>query len=73
VRELQSDGYRAVASVEHETKQRLATVRLVGPIGVKVDLLFARSGIEGEIARRATPVDLPGVGRVPVAPANRAL
>lgn len=32
-----------------------------------VDLLFASSGIEAEVVASAGPVDLPGVGRFPVA------
>ena len=53
VLELRQSGYRAVASVEHETKRRLSTVRLLGGDGVKVDLLFASSGIEHEIVARS--------------------
>gem|GEM_PF-6750381 len=41
--ELQARGYRAVATVEHETRSRLSTVRLMSKRGVKVDLLFASS------------------------------
>jgi hypothetical protein len=43
-----------VASVEHDTLKRLATVRLLSPAGVKIDLLFASSGIEHETVERAT-------------------
>lgn len=39
----------------------------MSPHGVKVDLLFASSGIEREISERALDVDLAGVGTVPVA------
>ena len=42
--ELRSAGYSAVASVEHETRHRISTVRLMSPSKVKVDLLFASSG-----------------------------
>ena len=70
---LRSEGYSAVASVEHETRRRLSTVRLMSPSGVKVDLLFASSGIENEIVDRATPVDLGNAGVVPVASAEELL
>jgi hypothetical protein len=60
---LRTAGYSAVASVEHETRHRLSTVRLMSPSGVKVDLLFASSGIEPEIVDRATPPGSPQRGR----------
>jgi hypothetical protein len=71
--ELRLAGYAAVASIEHETRHRLSTVRLMSPAGVKVDLLFASSGIEAEIVDRATPVDFEGAGSVPVANAEELL
>jgi hypothetical protein len=71
--ELRSTGYSAVASVEHETRHRLSTVRLMSPSKVKVDLLFASSGIEEEIVARATPIDLGTAGTVPVASAEELL
>jgi hypothetical protein len=71
--ELRTKGYTAVASIEHETRDRLATVRLLSPQGVKVDLLFASSGIEEEIVARATPVDMDDAGVVPVAGAEELL
>ena len=71
--DLRSVGYSAVASVEHETRHRLSTVRLMSPSGVKVDLLFASSGIEGEIVDSATPIDFEGAGSVPVANAEELL
>jgi len=71
--QLRTAGYSAVASVEHETRHRLSTVRLMSPSGVKVDLLFARSGIETEIVDRATSIDFGGVGAVPVASAEELL
>lgn len=73
VYELRAKGYTAVASIEHEARDRLATVRLLSPQGVKVDLLFASSGIENEIVARATPVDMAGAGFVPVAGAEELL
>lgn len=73
VRDLASAGYRPIATVEHEARKRLSTVRLLSPEGVTVDLLFASSGIEAEIAARATPVELPSAGLVPVAIAEDLL
>ncbi|MFL5365270.1 MAG: hypothetical protein ACJ781_07310, partial [Myxococcales bacterium] len=49
VTDLAGSGYRVLATVEHEERGRLATVRLVSPIGFMVDLLAASSGIEPEI------------------------
>jgi len=71
--DLRLAGYTAVASVEHETRHRLSTVRLMSPSGVKVDLLFASSGIEVEIVDSATPIDFDGAGSVPVANAEELL
>jgi hypothetical protein len=51
--QLRGAGYAPVATVEHETRKRLSTIRLLSPQGVKVDLLFASSGIEDEIVTRA--------------------
>jgi hypothetical protein len=71
--QLRAAGYSAVASVEHETRHRLSTVRLMSPLGVKVDLLFASSGIETEIVDRATPIEFGSIGAVPVANAEELL
>jgi hypothetical protein len=73
VLDLASDGFRPVASVEHETVKRLSTVRLKSPEGVVVDLLFASSGIEAEIVDRATVVAVPDLGTLPVARAEELL
>jgi len=73
VHRLGARGYRPVATVEHESQQRLATARLVSPLGVKVDLLFASSGIEEEIVARASVIDLPQIGEVAVARAEELL
>jgi hypothetical protein len=73
VYQLGAAGYAPIASVEHETCQRLATVRLLAPQKVKVDLLFASSGIEDEVVAGATPVDMGASGRVPVASAEELL
>jgi hypothetical protein len=67
VHELAAERYTPVATVEHEVRNRLSTVRLVGHSGVKTDLLFASSGIEPEVCERATELTLPGVGTIPVA------
>jgi hypothetical protein len=76
-RGLLSSGYRVLATLEQEVAGRLATVRLASPGeeagGVVVDLLFASSGIEPEIAGRAEVLEiLPGL-RVPVARAGDLL
>jgi hypothetical protein len=70
---LKSRGYTTVASVVHEAQSRLATIQLRSPHGVKVDLLFASSGIEAETIARATIVALPSVGAVPIARAEELL
>lgn len=73
VRELSAVGYRALVVVEHEIAKRLSTARLAGPEGVVVDLLFASSGLEREIAMRAEPMNLPDIGTIPVARAEELL
>lgn len=60
---LRQHGYEVVTALEQTTHQRLSTVRLRRdgrrPI---VDLLFAASGIEPEIAQAAEPIEIvPGV------------
>lgn len=64
---LRAEGFEAVASVEHGERERLSTVRLLSPLGVKIDLIFASSGIEAEVVERATLIDVPGTGPLPVA------
>ena len=64
-------GFRVLATVEQEATGRLATVRLAAPgeddDGPIIDLLFASSGIEAEIAAAATVESIaPGVD-IPVA------
>jgi hypothetical protein len=76
-RGLLASGYRVLATLEQEAAGRLATVRLASPgeeaEGVVVDLLFASSGIEPEVAGRAEVLEiLPGL-RVPVARAGHLL
>lgn len=69
---LASSGWDVTATVEQDAAARLATVRLRPPLdrrtrGVVVDLLFASSGIEKEIAGAAERIEvLPGLF-VPVA------
>jgi hypothetical protein len=70
---LRAAGYRPGATVEHRRHGRLASARLMSPAGVVVDLLFASCGIEQEIAARATRVELPLVGSIPVARAEELL
>jgi hypothetical protein len=70
---IRQKGYRPVATVEHEVRKRLSTARLLSPGGVKVDLLFASSGIEAETVERAEAVALPNVGHIPVARAEELL
>jgi predicted nucleotidyltransferase len=73
VYELRNHGYTVAASVEHDTRGRLATVRLLAPQRVKVDLLFASSGIEHEAVARATVVAMPGVVELLVVQAEELL
>jgi hypothetical protein len=69
--ELTRQGFRVLVCLEQEGVSRLSTVRLLTPgqdeDGLVVDLLFASSGIEPELAEAATELEvLPGVF-VPVA------
>lgn len=54
---LTLQSYRVVLCLEHERQARLSTVRLLPPgqdeDGIIVDLLFASSGIEPELAEAA--------------------
>jgi len=64
VRALVADEYELLAAIEQDETGRLATVRLSSPPGgeVVVDLLFASSGIEPEIARSAESTEIvPGL------------
>ena len=77
VHSLQRRGYHVHALVEQEAAGRLATARLIPPgedeAGVVLDVLFASSGIEPEIADAAEVLEiLPGL-RVPVASAGHLL
>lgn len=69
--ELRTHGYVLVAAIEQLAADRLATARLASPSTsddeLIVDLLFASSGVEAEIAARAEDLEvLPGLV-VPVA------
>jgi predicted nucleotidyltransferase len=72
VRHFAERHYRVFSVVEQEATKRLATARLSGlarpgEASVIVDLLFASSGIEPEVAQRAEVLTvLPGI-EVPVA------
>ncbi len=69
VRNLLADGYSLFATIEHDNG-RLATARLLRQADgfeIVVDLLFASSGIEVEIARAAETLEIaPGL-QLPVA------
>jgi len=64
---LRAEGFEPFASVEHGERGRLSTVRLLSPLGVKVDLIFASSGIEAEVVERSVSIDVLGTGPLPVA------
>jgi hypothetical protein len=71
VHRLLQTGYQVLATVEQDSTQRLATVRLLPPgeppDGIVVDLLFASSGIEPEVIRSADPIELLPGFVIPVA------
>jgi predicted nucleotidyltransferase len=60
IRSLHLRGYRVRATVEHEARKRLASARLVlsSPDEIVVDLLFASSGIEAEVAAAAENLEV---------------
>ena len=68
---LRGRGYTPLALVEQDSMRRLATLRLAAPgagkQGVVVDLLFASSGIEGEVVAAAEPLEVFQGLTVPVA------
>lgn len=77
VHSLLSEGYRVLASVEREETGRLATIRLDCPVSerdeVVVDVLFASSGIEPEVAAGAEDLEIvPGL-HLPVAVAGHLI
>jgi len=73
VRDLRATGYAIHAVLEHEVAKRTATVRLVTRDAINVDLLAASCGIEPEIVAAAEPIEIPGIGRVPIARAEDLL
>ena len=77
VKSLLGRGYRILAVVEQQAKDRLATVRMLPPgedaEGIVVDLLLASSGIEGELVAAAEPVEVWPSFVVPVAKAGHLL
>jgi hypothetical protein len=66
LRALSARGYEIVAIIEQTRTKRLATARLrrAANRSVFVDLLFASSGIEQELADGAVPIDGVPVGRI---------
>ena len=68
VRALVGNGFELLAAVEHDVADRLATVRLgLGPGDDVVDLLFASSGIEAEVALSAERMEVLPALVLPVA------
>lgn len=71
IRALQARGFVIDTVVEQEATGRLATVRTYrsedSPEEILIDLLFASSGIEPEIADRARPVEIVENLTIPVA------
>jgi hypothetical protein len=71
VREMIGRQFRLTTLIEQSATDRLATVRLAAPDetdpGIVVDLLFASSGIEREIASRADPLEVFAGVTAPVA------
>jgi predicted nucleotidyltransferase len=71
VNDLRARGYALQLTLEQQALGRLATVRLTPPpsssTGVIVDLLFASSGIEGDICAAAERLDVDTGLVVPVA------
>lgn len=71
VHQLVAEGWRTRAVVEQEAVGRLATVRLDAPedlgTAAVVDLLFASSGIEQELAHHAETLEVLPAVHVPVA------
>jgi hypothetical protein len=71
VRWLQGRGYGVLATVEQQATGRLATVRLLPPgedaEGIVLDLLFASSGIESEVAATAEVLEVLPRLKLPVA------
>jgi hypothetical protein len=77
VNRLQVRGYALSALVEQDYVNRLATARLIRPqagaSSAFIDLLFASSGIEGEIVRRADRLEVLPDLFMPVASAGHLI
>jgi hypothetical protein len=69
LRDLAQRGYTVVTAIEQDAAGRLASARLATPLGddLVVDLLFASSGVEPEIAERAEAMEILPQLVVPVA------
>jgi hypothetical protein len=67
VRDFLHNDFALVATVEQEATGRLATVRLTRADGGQLDLLFASSGFEPEIANEAEDIEVLPRLVVPVA------
>jgi hypothetical protein len=71
VRGMMQQGFRIAATVEQDAAGRLATVRLHAPgepeAGIIVDLLFASSGIEPEVAGASEVLEVFAGLKAPVA------
>ena len=72
VRQFSAQGYAVFSIVEQAAMKRLATARLsrqppAGEASVIVDLLFASSGIEPEVAQQAESIAVLAGIKVPVA------
>jgi hypothetical protein len=73
IADMRSRGYVVDLILDHAETNRLSTVRLRSPeSGIYVDLLFASSGIEAEIARSADIVSIDGAD-VPIAKVGHLL
>ena len=56
---VRQHGYEIVSALQQTTHHRLSTIRLRrGGRGPIVDLLFAASGIEAEVAQAAEPIEI---------------
>lgn len=70
VLELRDVGYEVAGLAQQQDVNRTATVGLVSPSGLLVNLLAATCGIEAEIVDRAEAVDFGAGERIPVARAE---
>ena len=53
-----ASGFALVNAIEHEATGRLAAVRLQRSPGEEIDLMFALTGIEGDVVQAAEPVEV---------------